>query len=160
MTILQATEAAQGTMKAALSVLEGALATKTFLVGERVTLADIACVCSLLLPYRQVSHPDPSSFSSFFPIFMLFFSLNAHPCPWPSLPPPPPPITLQVFDPSFRDPYVNVHRWFTTCINQPQFKEVLGDFKICTKAATFDGELTLSELVEAVLLCVWSSSNS
>ncbi len=51
---LQATEAAQGYVKTVLSVLNEALATRTFLVGERVTLADITCVCNLQLLYKQV----------------------------------------------------------------------------------------------------------
>ena len=52
---IQATEQAQQTVKTALDVLNGALATRTFLVGERVTLADISCICTLLLLYKQVS---------------------------------------------------------------------------------------------------------
>lgn len=46
----------------------------------------------------------------------------------------------QVLEPAFREPYVNVNRWFTTCINQPQFKAVLGEVELCTKMATFDGK--------------------
>lgn len=46
----------------------------------------------------------------------------------------------QVLEPSFRQPYPNVTRWFLTCINQPQFKAVLGDVKLCEKMAQFDGE--------------------
>lgn len=53
-TVLQNTEAAQACVKNVLTVLNEALATRTFLVGERVTLADIACVCNLLLLYKQV----------------------------------------------------------------------------------------------------------
>ena len=41
-------------MKKCLAVLDATLATKTFLVGERVTLADITLVCNLLLLYKQV----------------------------------------------------------------------------------------------------------
>lgn len=47
---------------------------------------------------------------------------------------------LQVLEPSFRQPYPNVTRWFTTCVNQPQFKAVLGEVKLCEKMAQFDGE--------------------
>ena len=54
--IIQATEQAQGTVKAALGLLNEALATRTFLVGERVTLADITCVCNLVLLYKQVRY--------------------------------------------------------------------------------------------------------
>ncbi len=32
-------------------------------------------------------------------------------------------------EPAFRQAYANVNRWFTTCINQPQFKTVLGEAK-------------------------------
>ena len=49
-------------------------------------------------------------------------------------------LFVQVLDPSFREPYPNVNRWFTTCINQPQFKSVLGEVKLCEKMATFDGK--------------------
>ena len=49
-------------------------------------------------------------------------------------------FSIQVLEPAFRAPYMNVNRWFLTCINQPQFKAVLGEVEICTKMATFDGE--------------------
>lgn len=48
---------------------------------------------------------------------------------------------LQVLEPSFRQPYNNVNRWFITCINQPQFKVVLGEVKLCEKMAQFDGKI-------------------
>ena len=44
-----------------------------------------------------------------------------------------------MLDPAFRKPYTNVTRWFVTCVNQPQFKAVLGEVKLCEKMATFDG---------------------
>jgi hypothetical protein len=37
-----------------------------------------------------------------------------------------------------RKPYQNVNRWFTTVVNQPQFKAVIGEFKLCEKMAEFD----------------------
>ncbi|KDR22664.1 Elongation factor 1-gamma, partial [Zootermopsis nevadensis] len=43
-----------------------------------------------------------------------------------------------VLDTSFRKPYQNVNRWFTTVVNQPQFKAVIGEFKFCKKTAEFD----------------------
>lgn len=46
---------------------------------------------------------------------------------------------FQVLEPSFRQPYQNVNRWFTTLINQPQFKAVLGDVELCDKMTQFDG---------------------
>ncbi|XP_058864914.1 valine--tRNA ligase [Acipenser ruthenus] len=39
-----------------------------------------------------------------------------------------------VLEPAVRKPFVNVSRWFVTCVNQPQFKKVLGDVKLCEKA--------------------------
>ena len=48
---------------------------------------------------------------------------------------------VQVLEPQFRAPYGNVNRWFVTCVNQPQFKAVLGEVTMCTKMAQFDGEL-------------------
>lgn len=47
---------------------------------------------------------------------------------------------IQVLEPSFRQAYGNVNRWFLTCINQPQFKAVLGEVKLCEKMAQFDGK--------------------
>jgi elongation factor 1-gamma len=85
-------------VRGCLEVLDAALATRTFLVGERVTLADISLVCNLLLLYKQV------------------------------------------LDPKFRAPYVNVNRWFVTCVNQPQFKAILGEVCLCSKMAPFDAK--------------------
>ena len=39
---------------------------------------------------------------------------------------------------AFRKPYGNVNRWFTTLVNQPQFKQVLGAVTLCEKMAQFD----------------------
>lgn len=50
-------------------------------------------------------------------------------------------LTLwQVLEPSFRQAFPNTNRWFLTCINQPQFRAVLGEVKLCEKMAQFDGE--------------------
>ncbi|KPP59547.1 Elongation factor 1-gamma-like [Scleropages formosus] len=94
----QATEQAKEEVKRALAVLNQHLNTRTFLVGERVTLADISVVCSLLWLFKQV------------------------------------------LEPAFRQPFPNMNRWFITCINQPQFKAVLGDVKLCDKMAQFDAK--------------------
>eukprot|EP01132_Coremiostelium_polycephalum_P007756 gene7756-9542_t len=40
-----------------------------------------------------------------------------------------------VFEKSFIEAYPNTNRWFTTCINQPQFHSVIGEFKFCEKMA-------------------------
>ena len=49
---------------------------------------------------------------------------------------------FQVLDAKFREAFTNVNRWFTTLVNQPQFKKVVGDFKFCDKMAEFDGNVT------------------
>jgi len=54
----QANERAMADLKAALAVLNGHLQTKTFLVGERISLADICCMCNLLLAYKWVLDPE------------------------------------------------------------------------------------------------------
>ncbi|KXJ29902.1 Elongation factor 1-gamma [Exaiptasia diaphana] len=94
----QATDKAMEDIKKCMAALNNALLTKTFLVGERVTLADIAVCCNLVLLYKQV------------------------------------------MEPSFRDAYGNVNRWFMTCINQPHFKKILGEVKLCEHMAKFDSK--------------------
>ncbi|XP_061405744.1 elongation factor 1-gamma [Lethenteron reissneri] len=94
----QSTDRAKEDVKKALGILNEHLKAHTFLVGERVSLADITVVCSLLALYKQV------------------------------------------LEPSFRQPFGNANRWFTTCINQPQFKAVLGEVKLCDKMAQFDAK--------------------
>jgi len=94
----QDTEKAQAHLKKCMTMLNGFLETRTFLVGERITLADIAMACNMLMLYAQV------------------------------------------LDPKFREPFGNVNRWFLTCINQPNFKSVLGDFSLCEKMAVFDNK--------------------
>jgi elongation factor 1-gamma len=93
-----ATDQAMEDIKKCMTVLNNALLTRTFLVGERVTMADIAVCCNLVLLYKQV------------------------------------------MEPSFRAPFGNVNRWFMTVINQPQFKKVLGDVKLCEHMAKFDSK--------------------
>ncbi|XP_041876919.1 elongation factor 1-gamma [Corvus kubaryi] len=94
----QATEVAKEEVRRVLGVLDGHLKTRTFLVGERVSLADISLVCALLWLYKQV------------------------------------------LDPAFRGPFGNVNRWFLTCLNQPQFKAVLGEVQLCQRMAQFDAK--------------------
>ena len=47
-------------------------------------------------------------------------------------------------DPTFRAPFANVNRWFLTIINQPQFKKILGEVKLCQTMAKFDGESSIN----------------
>ncbi|NXC11647.1 EF1G factor, partial [Orthonyx spaldingii] len=49
-------------------------------------------------------------------------------------------LGLQVLDPAFRGPFGNVNRWFLTCLNQPQFKAVLGEVQLCQRMAQFDAK--------------------
>lgn len=50
----EVTAKAQKDLKAALTVLEGHLKKETYLVGRRITLADIAVACALVLPMKLV----------------------------------------------------------------------------------------------------------
>merc|ERR1712172_236992 len=43
-----------------------------------------------------------------------------------------------VLDPEFRKPFGNVNRWFTTIVNQPQVKKVVGAVVLAEKMAQFD----------------------
>lgn len=79
-----------------LAVLNQRLTDNTFLVGERITLADIAVFTTVLSLFENV---------------------------------------LEAGD---RKKFQAVSRWFTTLLNQPQVKAVVGDFKLCTKALAFD----------------------
>lgn len=79
-----------------LAALNERLTQNTYLVGERITLADIAVFTTLLQLFEHV------------------------------------------LEPADRKKFVAVTRWFTTLLNQAQVKAVVKDFKLCTKAATFD----------------------
>jgi elongation factor 1-gamma len=94
----QNTERAKEDIKTALSILNTHLLTRTYLVGERITLADISVASYLVELYRLV------------------------------------------LDEEFRKPYMNTNRWFTTLINQPQFKAVLGTVSLCQKMSQFDAK--------------------
>ncbi|KAF9087818.1 Elongation factor 1-gamma [Mortierella sp. AM989] len=82
-------------VKNKLHVLERHLFKKTYLVGERITLADISCASSLYTGFKLV------------------------------------------FDEPFRKSYPAVTRWFNTIVNQPNFKAVAGEFKLCETALKF-----------------------
>ncbi|KAI8893588.1 hypothetical protein BC833DRAFT_615948 [Globomyces pollinis-pini] len=91
-----ATERAKISFKRILGALNTQLATRTFLVGDRVTLADIALTTTLLDFYTTV------------------------------------------LEPAFIADFKHVTRWFTTCVNQPHFKAVLGPVELCKKMAVYD----------------------
>merc|ERR1712176_970389 len=82
-------DAAKEALKKALTVLNEHLKKNTFLVADRITLADIVCVCNLYEGMKSV------------------------------------------FDAGFRKPYPCVERYFVTCVNQAEFKAVIGSFELC-----------------------------
>ena len=94
--MLQAVEQAKEELKKIYSSMNDYLLNHTYLVGERITLADIAVASNLLHLYENVC------------------------------------------DANNRKPYGNLNRWFATCVNQPQFKAVLGDFQMCQKEGQVD----------------------
>jgi len=87
-----ATNRAKSDIRKVLGILNEHLLNQTFLVGERLTLADIVVALHLL------------------------------------------PLYTKVLDPGFRKAFGNTNRWFETCVNQPQWKAVLGEVVPCTKA--------------------------
>merc|ERR1719446_564476 len=91
-----ATERAKEDVKKAMTALNDQLLHHTYLVGERVTLADIVVACTMIR------------------------------------------INRNVLDPEFRKPFGNVNRWFTTIVNQPQVKKVVGAVVLAEKMAQFD----------------------
>lgn len=91
-----AVERAREDVTRSLNVLNQHLLNQTFLVGERLTLADIIVFTNLLSLYENV------------------------------------------LEPSVRSEYVNVNRWFTTVLNQPQVLKVVPNFKLAVKAIEFD----------------------
>jgi len=86
---------AQDDVRKVMGILDGVLKKKTYLVGERITLADITVFCTLLQMYQEL------------------------------------------FDQTFRSAYPNVNRWFITLANQKQFKNVLGEVKLCEVQAQY-----------------------
>jgi len=89
---------AKADLGTALATLNNYLLDKTYLVGHRVTLADIAVVSALVYPLKLVCDKD------------------------------------------YLKPFGNVVRWFTTCVNQPQFKAVIGECPLCKKELLAQGQ--------------------
>ncbi len=79
---------AKGDLLNSLKVLEDHLQSRTYLVGEKITLADIVIASALVYPMKLVLAPA---------------YLKNFPC---------------------------VVRWFTTCIKQPQFQNVVGNVEL------------------------------
>lgn len=69
-----------------------------------------------------------------------------------------------VMDPEYRKAFPCVTRWFNTCVNQPQFKAVVGTVQLAKEEMTADGtpapkkEKVRTKLHHAeYLCCVWLS---
>mmetsp|Transcript_24304 Transcript_24304/g.24573 ORF Transcript_24304/g.24573 Transcript_24304/m.24573 type:complete len:455 (+) Transcript_24304:66-1430(+) len=96
-----ATGKAKQDLSRALAVLDAHLLDKTYLVGNKISLADITVISALVYPFKFVC------------------------------------------DPAFRAPYVNVMRWFDTCINQPAFENVIGKVVLAEAELTANGVAAL-----------------
>jgi len=81
-----------------LETLNNHLQTRTYLVSNHITLADIVVASTILYPMKLVC------------------------------------------DKAYLKPFGNVVRWFTTCVNQPQFKAVIGDVVMCKKETMAKGQ--------------------
>merc|ERR1712083_270438 len=92
-----ATEKSKGDVARALKTLEAHLLDKTYLVGNRMSLADITVSTALVYPMK-----------------LLFTS-------------------------EYRASYPCVMRWFNTCVNQPEYKAVIGEVVLCVKELTASG---------------------
>ncbi|XP_061073301.1 elongation factor 1-gamma-like isoform X3 [Conger conger] len=59
-------------------------------------------------------------------------------------------LFTQVMEPSMRQLYLNVTRWFCTCVHQPQFRTVLGDVILCKTASPgkLDGKPASTEIIK------------
>ena len=95
----QNVENSRGELNRLLDELNKYLLTQTYLVGDRVSLADVTLAANVLLAYQHI------------------------------------------LESPLRSQRGNVARWFTTVVNQSNFKSVSGgDVKFCDKAAQFDGK--------------------
>jgi len=88
------TAKAKEDLKKALAVLESHLTYRSYLVGNKVTLADITVVSTLLYPMKIVLSPE------------------------------------------FRNQFPCVMRWFNTCVNQTEFKAVVGTVTLAKEEMT------------------------
>ncbi|KRX80263.1 Elongation factor 1-gamma, partial [Trichinella sp. T6] len=95
----------------AMRWLNEQLLSKTFLVGERISVVDIILACNVLPAYQHVVSNS------------LFKEKH-----------------MIVFDERVRKLYANVTRWFLTIINQPFFKKAIGNVPLCDKPAVFDSK--------------------
>ncbi|KAI6187051.1 Elongation factor 1 gamma [Aphelenchoides besseyi] len=88
-------EHAKKELLAQLQRFDKHLLTRTFLVGERLSMADVSVALNLVAAFKNV------------------------------------------LDTKTRKNLVNLTRWFTTVVNQPKVKEVVGEVKLADEVATF-----------------------
>lgn len=79
-----------------LNVLNSYLLNRTYLVGERISLADIVAFANLLSLYKYV------------------------------------------LEPTVRNQFGNLNRWFNTILHQPQVSKIVSNFQLADKAIEFD----------------------
>lgn len=91
-------EKAKTDLAAGLATLNDYLLTKTYLVGDQITLADITVASALIYPMKLVC------------------------------------------DKAYLKPFGNVVRWFSTCVNQPEFKNVVGEVVLAKKELMAKGQ--------------------
>lgn len=104
--------------------LEATLADKTFLVGNRITLADIFVASVLARGFEFVRLPLP-------------FRPALEPHPDPPISPPFENEPHQVLDADFRKSHPNTFRFYNTIVNQPQFVAVAADLPVIEKAIVY-----------------------
>lgn len=114
-----ATEKAKADLARALNVIEAHLMSNTFLVGDKITLADITVVSALVYPFKFVC------------------------------------------DAQFRSAFPNVVRWFTTCVNQQQFINIIGTVELAKKELTAGGgaPINVASSAPATGKPPWSATN-
>jgi elongation factor 1-gamma len=89
---------AKADLSRGLETLNNHLLTRTYLVNDQITLADITVACALVYPMKFVCDKD------------------------------------------YLKPFGNVVRWFQTCVNQPEFKAVIGEVVMCKKELLAAGQ--------------------
>jgi len=94
----EAYEKAKADLIKGLTILNDYLLTKTYLVNDQITLADIVVASTLIYPFKLVC------------------------------------------DKTFLKPFGNVTRWFNTCVNQPEFVQVVGKVNLAKKETLAEGQ--------------------
>lgn len=120
-----------------LKALDQVLEPRTFLVGESITLADMAVATAVLLPFKYVCMSSISLYLWLTEVTEMIVAASAsqHILHYNSVSR----ILVTIFfffktlEPPDRKVLNNVTRWFTTCINQPQFLKILGKISLCEK---------------------------